>query len=139
VKRGEAMSYVITGASGFVAGHLIEHIFRGCPGAVLTCLDVAEPDYSFLGKEARNSIRFVKADLLSESALLKTLESARPSCVIHLAAYSSVAYSWQHPIESFMNNSNIFLNLLEAVRVVDPDIRVLSVGSSEQYGVGPPR
>jgi GDP-D-mannose dehydratase len=61
------------------------------------------------------SINFIKADLLSMSDLLKTLESAHPRFIIHLASFSSVAYSWQHPIESFMNNSNIFLNLLEAV------------------------
>jgi GDP-4-dehydro-6-deoxy-D-mannose reductase len=72
------------------------------------------------------------------SDLLKTLESARPRFIIHLASFSSVAYSWQNPIESFMNNSNIFLNLLEAVKTLDPRIRVLSVGSSEQYGIVDP-
>ncbi len=29
----------------------------------------------------------------------------------------------------------IFLNLLEAVKQVNPEIRILSVGSSEQYGI----
>jgi GDP-4-dehydro-6-deoxy-D-mannose reductase len=129
------VSYLITGASGFVAGHLIEHIFRHDSEAVITCLDLIEPDYSFLDGKMLGSISFIKADLLSMSDLLKTLESARPRFIIHLASFSSVAYSWQHPIESFMNNSNIFLNLLEAVKAVDPCIRVLSVGSSEQYGV----
>ena len=52
------MSYAKAGASGLVAGNLIEHIFLGCPGAVLTCLDVAEPDYSFLGKEGAKIVRF---------------------------------------------------------------------------------
>jgi GDP-4-dehydro-6-deoxy-D-mannose reductase len=126
--------YLITGASGFVGGHLIEHIFRDDPEAALTCTDLIEPDYSFLDEEIRGSINFVRADLLSLADLLKTIESARPRFIIHLASFSSVAYSWKHPIESFMNNSNIFLNLLEAVKTVDPCIRVLSVGSSEQYG-----
>lgn len=132
------MSYLITGASGFVGGHLIEHIFRNDSEAVITCMDLIEPDYSFLDEEIGSSISFIKADLLSMSDLLKTLESVCPRFIIHLASFSSVAYSWQHPIESFMNNSNIFLNLLEAVKAVDPCIRVLSVGSSEQYGIVTP-
>jgi len=127
--------YLITGAAGFVAGHLIEHIFRTDSEAAITCLDLAEPDYSFLDGKMHDSISLIKTDLLSMSDLLKTLESARPRFIIHLASFSSVAYSWQHPIESFMNNSNIFLNLLDAVKAVDPCIRVLSVGSSEQYGI----
>ena len=132
------MSYLITGSSGFVAGHLIEHIFRNDDEAVITCMDLIEPDYSFLDEEMLSSISFIKSDLLSINDLLKTLESAHPRFIIHLASFSSVAYSWQHPIESFINNSNIFLNLLEAVKAVDPCIRVLSVGSSEQYGIVTP-
>ncbi len=132
------MSYIITGASGFVGGHLIEHILKNDPEAFISCLDLVEPDYSFLDEKMRSSINFIKADLLSESDLVKTLESAHPRFIIHLASFSSVAYSWHHPIESFMNNSNIFLNLLEAVRSVDSHIRVLSVGSSEQYGIVSP-
>jgi GDP-4-dehydro-6-deoxy-D-mannose reductase len=35
---------------------------------------------------------------------------------------------------SFRNNTNIFLNLLDAARKVNPEARILSVGSSEEYG-----
>lgn len=129
------MKYVITGASGFVGGHLIEHICRQDQRPMITCLDLIEPDYSYLEREIRASIQFIRADLLTYGELLRIIGTARPDFIIHLASFSSVAYSWQHPIESFMNNSNIFLNLIEAVRTVNPRIRVLSVGSSEQYGI----
>ena len=79
------MSYLITGSSGFVAGHLIEHIFRNDDEAVITCLDLIEPDYSFLDEEMLSSISFIKTDLLSINDLLKTLESAHPRFIIHLA------------------------------------------------------
>ena len=62
------------------------------------------------------------------------IKSFKPDYILHLAAFSSVAYSWKYPTESFMNNSNIFLNLIDAIREVDPSCRILSVGSSEEYG-----
>ena len=64
----------------------------------------------------------------------KLFESIKPDYVLHLAAFRSVAYSWQHPEESFTNNCNIFLNLIDAVRKSSPNCRILSVGSSEEYG-----
>lgn len=38
------------------------------------------------------------------------------------------------PVESFMNNTNIFLNLVDAVRKNNIKCRILSVGLSEEYG-----
>jgi GDP-4-dehydro-6-deoxy-D-mannose reductase len=55
--------------------------------------------------------------------------------LIHLASFSSVGFSWQEPIASFTNNTNIFLNVLECVRRRSPATRVLSIGSSEEYGL----
>ena len=55
-----------------------------------------------------------------------------PDEVLHLASFSSVAY--RHPAECF-NNTRIFLNLTEALRRHGMEsCRVLSVGSSEEYG-----
>jgi GDP-4-dehydro-6-deoxy-D-mannose reductase len=59
----------------------------------------------------------------------------RPDVLIHLSSYSSVAYSWKYPIDAIKNNTNIFLNLLEALRAHASSCRVLSIGSSEEYGI----
>ncbi len=45
-----------------------------------------------------------------------------------------MAYSWTNPADSFLNNTNIFLNIIEAVRNTGINTRILSVGSSEEYG-----
>jgi GDP-4-dehydro-6-deoxy-D-mannose reductase len=58
----------------------------------------------------------------------------QPDYLIHLASYSSVAFSWKSPITSFVNNTNILLNTLEILRKIDLGCRIISVGSSEQYG-----
>jgi GDP-4-dehydro-6-deoxy-D-mannose reductase len=66
--------------------------------------------------------------------LIKLIYNYQPDYILHLASYSSVAYSWVNPVESFANNTNIFLNLVEQVRVLGLKCRILSVGSSEEYG-----
>jgi len=55
--------------------------------------------------------------------------------ILHLASFSSVAQSWQDPLTSFLNNTNAFLNIIEAVRIQELDSKILSIGSSEEYGI----
>jgi len=45
-----------------------------------------------------------------------------------------VAYSWKEPVQSFLNNTNIYLNVLDAARKLNIASRILSIGSSEEYG-----
>ena len=52
-----------------------------------------------------------------------------------MASMSNVGQSWKDPVESFTNNTNIFLNLLDPIRKHSLGTRVLSVGSSEEYGM----
>jgi GDP-4-dehydro-6-deoxy-D-mannose reductase len=132
------MRYLITGASGFVAGHLIEAIISHDAQAEITGIDIHKPDYYFFDEERKQRVRFMKIDMLDFDALKKALDISRPRYIIHLASFSSVAYSWQYPTESFKNNSNIFLNLLEAIRFFNSNTRILAIGSSEQYGLFSP-
>ncbi len=62
------------------------------------------------------------------------IEETKPDYMLHLAALSSVASSWKQPTECFLNNTVAFLNVMEAVQSFCPKCRVLSVGSSEEYG-----
>ena len=54
---------------------------------------------------------------------------------MHLASISSVGHSWNHPQESFVNNTNIFLNLVEQIRIENLNCKILSIGSSDEYGI----
>ena len=59
----------------------------------------------------------------------------KPDYIVHLAAVSSVAKSWEDPAWCFLNNNTAFLNLVDMVRQNKLSTRILSVGSSEEYGV----
>lgn len=83
----------------------------------------------------RSRITLVESDLRDLSSVRGLVESAEPSHVIHLAAQSFVGASWQTPAETLSTNIIAQVNVLEAIRGLRIDPRVLVVGSSEEYGM----
>ncbi len=128
------MKIAITGASGFVAGHFIDYLYDNNIECEILGLDRTSPKIDLTRYSDKIKISFSIVDLMDKESLKSIIRNFNPGYILHLAAFSSVAYSWKYPSESFTNNSNIFLNLIDAVRETDPSCRVLSVGSSEEYG-----
>jgi GDP-4-dehydro-6-deoxy-D-mannose reductase len=127
------MKLLITGFTGFVSQHFLALLNKEEPGSVVLGIDKNLPDFDFSGY--RNiSITFENIDLLNRSATDKMLDSFQPEYILHLASVSSVAQSWHTPLDSFVNNTNIFLNLVEQIRLKKSKCRILSVGSSEEFG-----
>src|SRR5215207_9152567 len=111
------MRALITGAAGFVGGHL--SAYAADRGA-----EVVGPSREQL-------------DLLDAGAVAAAVADVKPDAVFHLAALASVGQSWSAPAETLDNNTRATLNLLEAVREAAPDAVVLAAGSGEQYGPVP--
>jgi len=65
---------------------------------------------------------------------LQTIAKAKPDEVYNLAGRSSVALSFQQPVEAMDSISVGTINLLEAVRFLGSEIRVYNASSSECFG-----
>jgi GDP-4-dehydro-6-deoxy-D-mannose reductase len=124
---------LITGFSGFVSRHFCEYLDHNGIRSLIKGIDIHNPDFE-RDKFKNIKFDFEKIDLLNKDKVENILFEFQPEFILHLAAFSSVAFSWKAPILSFHNNTNIFLNLLEAVRKLNLSARILSVGSSEEYG-----
>ncbi|MEI9912644.1 MAG: GDP-mannose 4,6-dehydratase [Bacteroidota bacterium] len=124
---------LITGMMGFVSRHLLDHL--SASGECYEITGLSRNPGQLAGDYKNIKINIVSADLNDREKLLAILDKVRPQQVIHLASDSSVAHSWQAPAESFQNNTNIFLNVVESVRKLAFPCRILSIGSSEEYGV----
>jgi len=123
---------LITGIGGQDGSYLAELLLeRGYevagmvrPGAV---------EYPNL-ETVRERIELLEADLLDQRSVATALEAARPGEVYNLAAPSFVPASWERPVETAEFAAVGATSLLEAIRTVDPAIRVYQASSSEIFG-----
>jgi GDP-4-dehydro-6-deoxy-D-mannose reductase len=125
--------FLITGFSGFVSKHFLNLLESNEECASVLGIDLHEPAFT-MNRFKNISCEFEKLDLLDKDRVQNVMYQFQPDYIIHLASYSSVSFSWRNPILSFQNNTNIFLNILEAVRLHNMQTRILSVGSSDEYG-----
>jgi GDPmannose 4,6-dehydratase len=79
-------------------------------------------------------VELVEADLLDQGSLARALGRTRASEVYNLAAPSFVPRSWDEPVLTAEFAAVGVTSLLEAVREVDPGIRVYQASSSEIFG-----
>jgi GDP-4-dehydro-6-deoxy-D-mannose reductase len=124
---------LITGFSGFVSSYFINYLETNKIKSEILGFDINQPGINFFHLKNVKTV-FKNIDLHDVEDFKKLIYSFQPDYTLHLASYSSVGFSWKNPFLSFINNMNIFLNLIEVVRKACPLCRILSVGSSEEYG-----
>src|SRR5919107_2053810 len=73
-------------------------------------------------------------DLLDEASLINILREHRPSEVYNLAAQSFVQTSFAQPVLTGEITALGVTRLLDAIRIVDPDVRFYQASSSEMFG-----
>jgi GDP-4-dehydro-6-deoxy-D-mannose reductase len=105
---------LVTGGGGFAGRHLVAHL--SATGAA---------------PEAPSS---AELDLRDAAAVRAAVRELRPPAVFHLAAQASVGRSWAAPRDTLVDNIELTLNVLEAVRLEQPDAAVVVACSGEVYG-----
>ena len=74
------------------------------------------------------------ADLLDQLSIMRIVADVRPQEFYNLAAMSFVPASWDQPMLTGEFNALGVTRVLEAIRQVDPSIRIYQASSSEMYG-----
>ncbi len=121
---------------------------RGQDGAYLAKL-LLEKGYEVYGADRRsgdsgnwrlrelgieNDVKIVYMDLLELTNIIKTIEKVKPDEVYNLAAQSFVGVSFEQPILTSDVDAIGVLRLLEAVRLVKPEIKFYQASTSELFG-----
>jgi GDPmannose 4,6-dehydratase len=79
-------------------------------------------------------LTLVSGDLMDQASLIDILEKHRPSELYNLAAQSFVPTSWPQPVLTGEITALGVTRLLDAIRLIDPDIRFYQASSSEMFG-----
>ncbi len=79
-------------------------------------------------------VRMIDGDVTDLSSLVRALERSRATEVYNLAAQSFVGISWNQPVLTGQVTGLGAVNVLEAVRMVNPQARIYQASSSEMFG-----
>jgi GDPmannose 4,6-dehydratase len=86
-------------------------------------------------KESKATL--LEGDLLDQGSLIRAIEYSEPDEIYNLGAESFVGRSWEVPERTSQVNAIGALKLLEAVRIVNPEIKVYQASTSEMFGNEP--
>ena len=82
----------------------------------------------------QDQLRFAPGDLLDGVSMIEILRTYRPAEIYNLAAQSFVQTSFGQPVLTGETTALGVTRLLDAVRLVDPEIRFYQASSSEMFG-----
>lgn len=88
-----------------------------------------------LGLQDNANLKLVEHDLTDLSASIRLVEKSGASEVYNLAAQSFVGVSFDQPITTAEITGIGPVNLLEAIRIVDPSVRFYQASTSEMFGL----
>ena len=87
-----------------------------------------------LGIQNHPNLHLVEYDLTDQGASIALVQKVQPREIYNLAAQSFVGVSFEQPTTTAQITGIGALNLLEAVRLVDPKIRFYQASTSEMFG-----
>ncbi len=124
---------LITGIAGQDGSYLAELLLE--KGYEVTGVVRGSPEahYDNLA-DIRNDITLLQADLLDQIALLDSISKSEPDELYNLAATSFVPASWRQPVMTAQFTAVGVTFMLEAVRIVNPKLRVYQASTSEIFG-----
>jgi len=82
----------------------------------------------------QDRLTLVAGDLVDEASMINILRDHRPVEVYNLAAQSFVQTSWGQPVLTGEITALGVTRILDAIRIVDPEIRFYQASSSEMFG-----
>lgn len=114
------MKALITGSAGFYGKHL--------------CAELEENDYEVIRCDLKAEDNIISMDIMNSDMVLDIISQHRPDVLVNMAGQANVGLSWKKPQFTVQLNTIGLINILEAVKAVNPKMRVIAIGSSDEYG-----
>jgi len=120
---------LVTGATGFAGGHLLDHLLEHEP--TVAAWAHARGRESHLASDARVAWNWV--DLVNREAVAQAIADLQPSVVYHCAGIAHVGESWSNPLPALSVNVLGTHHVLDGVRRAGLHCPVLVIGSALVY------
>ena len=129
---------LITGGTGFVGSHMIDYILKYTikPNQKIYCTKRWMEDTRNLDHvRLKDRLEFIDCDLLDAHSIRRAVEISKPEKVFHFAAQSFPEVSFKTPVITLQTNTVGTTHLLEAIKESNYDPVIVSVSTSEVYGM----
>lgn len=121
---------LVTGGTGFIGSFLVKDLSENNKVVVI----VRDRLPNKWVKKALRKATIIKGDILDYELLRRVISDYQIEEVYHLAAQAIVSVAIKEPITTFKINTMGTVNLLEACRAVNPDIKILIQSTDKVYG-----
>lgn len=122
------MKVLVTGGTGALGYHILSMLYRD--GVELHSFSDELPQ----PWQTVNGVNYHTGNLLDYNEMLSIVKEIEPQYVYHLASQSSVGLSYKKPFETLNTNLLGTQNLLEVIRQIVPEAKVLLLSAGEVYG-----
>ena len=131
------MNILITGGTGFVGSHMIDYIFKykAKNDDKVYCTKRWMEDTKNIDHIDDDRFEFVDCDLLDGLSVKRAIEVSKPDKVFHFAAQSFPEVSFKMPVLTLQTNTVGTTNLLESIKESDYNPVIVSISTSEVYGM----
>src|SRR5436305_13409198 len=124
---------IVTGITGQDGSYLAELVLSKGYEVVGIVRRSSAPNYWRI-QHLLERVTLRPGDLLDQLSIIRVVDEVRPQEFYNLAAMSFVPASWDQPMLTGEFNAQGVTRVLEAIRQVDPKIRLYQASSSEMFG-----
>lgn len=125
------MRVLITGITGFIGSYLAKLCLKkNCE--VYGNVWVEEKTLRI--DSIKKYIHLIKCDIRNEKQVLNMVKLSKPDIIFHLAAQSFPTVSWEVPFKTMVTNAGGTINLLESVKKLGINPKIVIACSSDEYG-----
>jgi GDPmannose 4,6-dehydratase len=130
--QGVTMKAIITGITGQDGSYLAEFLLsRGYE--VHGTVRHSSTDRNDRINHIIHRLHLHQADLLDQLSLIRLIEEVKPNEIYNLAGHTQPGIGWRHPVICGQAHALGVSRLLEAIRLVDPEIHFFQASSSEMF------
>ncbi|MBV9866460.1 MAG: GDP-mannose 4,6-dehydratase [Abitibacteriaceae bacterium] len=126
---------LITGITGQDGAYLTQLLLKKNYRVIGTVRSASDHEHNTLtALKLQDQVQLIEADFMDMRSLARAVELAAPDEIYHLAAQTSVAASWERPVETGEITALGTARLVQVWREVKPGARFFQAASSEMYG-----